>query len=163
MVVDQRREQIVRRRDGVKVACKVEVDVLHRHDLRITAAGGTALHTERRPERRLAQAEHRLFADMVERVRQAHRRGGFALPRRRRRDCRHQDQLAVRLALQRFDEIHRHLGLVVAVWLEVLRGDAEFFLCNIEDRPLLGGLRNFDVGLRTLMLRGGHGIYPICG
>ncbi len=56
VIVDQRREQIVRRRDGVEVAGEVEVDVLHRHDLRITAAGGTALHAERRPERGLAQA-----------------------------------------------------------------------------------------------------------
>ena len=157
VVVDQRRQQVVRRGDGVEVAGEVEVDVLHRHDLRVAAAGGAALHAERGPERRLAQAEHRLLADVVERVAQADRGRGLAFAGRRRRDRRDQDQLAVLLALERLDEVHRHLGLVVAVGLEVLRGDAELFLGDVEDRPLLGGLRDFDVGLRILVLRGGHG------
>ena len=61
------------------------------------------------------------------------------------------------LSLQRLDVVHRHLGLVVAVGLEIFRRDAELFLGDVHDRPLLGGLRNFDVGLRLLMLRGGHG------
>ncbi len=99
VVVDQRREQIVRRRDGVEVAGEVEVDVLHRHDLGVAAAGRAALHAEGRAERRLAQAQHRLLADVVERVGEADRGGGLALAGRRRRDRRDQDQLAVRLAL----------------------------------------------------------------
>ena len=52
------------------------------------------------------------------------------------------------LLLQRLDEVHRHLGLVVAVGLEVLRRDAELLARDVDDRPLLGGLRDFDVGLR---------------
>ena len=40
-------EQIVRRADGVEVAGEVQVDVLHRHDLGVAAAGGAALHAER--------------------------------------------------------------------------------------------------------------------
>ena len=56
MVVEQRREQVVRRRDGVEVAGEVQINVLHRHDLGIAAAGRTALHAERRAERRLADA-----------------------------------------------------------------------------------------------------------
>jgi hypothetical protein len=90
-------EQIVRRGDGVEVAGEVEVDVLHRHHLGVAAAGGAALDAEARPERRLAQAQHRLLADVIERVGQAHRGRGLALARRRRRDRRDQDQLAVRL------------------------------------------------------------------
>ena len=99
VVVDQRRQQVVRRGDGVEVAGEVEVDVLHRHDLGVAAAGGAALHAERRPERRLAQAQHRLLADVVERVGEADRGRGLAFARRRRRDRRDQDQLAVRLVL----------------------------------------------------------------
>ena len=66
VVVDHRGEQVVRRRDGVEVAGEVEVDVLHRHDLGIAAAGGAALDAEAGPERGLAQAHHRLLADAVE-------------------------------------------------------------------------------------------------
>jgi hypothetical protein len=84
----------------VEVAGEVEVDVLHRHDLGITTAGGAALHAERRPERGLAQAQHRLLADVVERIGQAHRCGGLALAGWRWRDGGDQDQLAVRAILE---------------------------------------------------------------
>ena len=87
---------------------------------------------KRGPERGLAQAQHRLLADVVERVGEADRGRGLALARRRRRDRRHQDQLAVLLVLERLDVVHRHLGLVVAVGLEVLRRDAELFLGDVE-------------------------------
>src|SRR5437773_432600 len=66
VVVDHRREEIVRRGDGVKVAGEMQVDIFHRHDLRIAAAGCTALHAEAGAERGLAQANHRLLADPVE-------------------------------------------------------------------------------------------------
>ena len=64
MRVDQRREQVVRRRDRVQVAREVEVQVLHRDDLRVAAAGRAALDAEDRAERRLAEAEHRLAAEL---------------------------------------------------------------------------------------------------
>src|SRR4029077_17905533 len=58
-------------------------------------------------------------------------------------------------ALQRLDEIHRHLGLVMAIRLEVLRPDAELVARHIDDQPLGGGLRDLDVGFRIEVLRGG--------
>ena len=82
VVVDQRRQQVVGERDGAEVAGEMQVDVLHRHHLRVAAAGGAALHAEHRAERGLAQADHRLLADVVERVAQAHRGGGLAFARR---------------------------------------------------------------------------------
>ena len=56
--VEHRGEQVVRGADRVDVAGEVEVHVLHRHDLRVAAAGRAALDPEHRAERRLAQAEH---------------------------------------------------------------------------------------------------------
>ena len=52
MVVDHCREQIVGGADGVEVAGEMQVDVLHRHDLRVAAAGRAALHPEAGPEAR---------------------------------------------------------------------------------------------------------------
>src|SRR3546814_2916953 len=66
MVVDQRREQVVRRSDGVKIAGEVAVDVLHRHNLCVTAAGRDALHDEARTDAGLAQTDRRLPAQAVE-------------------------------------------------------------------------------------------------
>src|SRR5258708_35223698 len=92
---------------------------------------------------------------MVERVREADRGRGLALARRRRGDRRNQDELAVRTVLERLDELHRDLGLVVTVGLEVLGSDAELFARDIDDQPLLGGLGDLDVGSRIGVLRGG--------
>src|SRR6185437_11159248 len=106
--------------------------------LGIAAPGRAALHAERGPERRFAQTQHRFLADVVERIGEADGGGGLALPRRGRRDRGDQDQLAVLLVLERLDVIHRYLGLVVAIWVEVLGRDAELFLRQFDDVALLG-------------------------
>ena len=95
VVVDHRREQVVRQRDGGEVAGEVQVDLLHRHHLRVAAAGRAALQAEHRPERGLAQADDGARSDAVERVAQAHGGGGLAFAGRRGRDRGHQHQLAV--------------------------------------------------------------------
>ena len=99
VVVEQGRQQVVGRRDGVEVAGEVEVDVLHRHHLRVAAAGRAALHAEGGPERRFAQAQHRFLADLIQGIGQPDRGRRLAFAGRRRRDRRDQDQLAVRLVL----------------------------------------------------------------
>ena len=58
----------------MEVAGEMQVDVLHRHDLRVTAAGGAAFHAEAGPQRRLAQADGRALAEADERVAQTDRR-----------------------------------------------------------------------------------------
>src|SRR3546814_14829298 len=83
----------------------------HRHQLGIAAAGGAALHAEAGPERGLAKADHRLLADPVEAVAEAHRGGGLALAGRRRRDRRHQDELDVLVLLQGLEIGEAELGL----------------------------------------------------
>ena len=94
VVVDQRREQVVRGGDGVEVAGEMEVHVLHRHDLRVAAAGGTALDAEIGSERGFADADDRLLADAVQAVAEAHGGGGLAFAGRRRVDRGDEDQLA---------------------------------------------------------------------
>jgi hypothetical protein len=46
----------------------MQVDVFHRHDLRVTAAGRATLHSEHRPECRLAQAHDGALAELIERI-----------------------------------------------------------------------------------------------
>jgi hypothetical protein len=60
MIVEHRRQQRVRGRDRVEITREVQVDVFHRNDLRVTAAGRTALDAEDRSETRLAQCENDL-------------------------------------------------------------------------------------------------------
>ena len=94
--LEHRGEQVVRGADRVDVAGEVEVQVLHRHDLRVAAARGAALDPEDRPERGLAQAEHRLAADVAEALRERDRGRRLALAGLRRRDRGDADELPVR-------------------------------------------------------------------
>ena len=149
VVVDQRGQQVVGGADGVEVAGEVEVDVLHRHDLGIAAAGGAALDAEAGPEARLAQADDRLLADGVEAVAQADRGRGLALAGRGRGDGGDQDQLAVGPLRLAVDEIERDLGLVAAIGIQLLRRDAELGR-DLLDRQHLRRPGDFDIAQHLL-------------
>ena len=152
MVVEHRREQVVRERDGIEVSGEVQIDVFHWHHLRVAAAGCAALHAEDGSERGLAQADHGFLADMVERVAQPHRRGGLALPRRSGCHRRYQDQLGVGPGFQVVEVLQRDLGLVMPVGLEMLLGDAELRQRDLGDALELCLLCDFDVGGHSLLL-----------
>ena len=152
VVVDQRREQIVGGADRMEVAGEVEVDVLHRHDLRVAAAGRAALHPEAGAKRRLADADDRLLADVVQRIAKADRGRGLALARRRWGDGGDEDQLAVGPVGEPGDIVERDFGLVMPVGHQVFGGYAELVLGDFDDRPHLRGLADLDIGFRLLVL-----------
>ena len=127
VVVDHRREQIVGGADRVQVAGEMEVDVLHRHDLGVTAAGGAAFDAKARPHAGFAQAEHRLFADQIERVAEPDRRRRLAFAGRGRGDRGDEDQFGVRPIGKRADVIERDLRLVSAVGRHRFVRNAELF------------------------------------
>ncbi len=95
-VVDERTGEVMGRADRVDVAGQVEVEVLHRDDLAVAAAGRAALDAKDRPERRLADVDRRPMADPVEALGEADRRGRLALAQRRRRDRRDHHVLPAR-------------------------------------------------------------------
>ena len=119
MRIEQRRQQVVRSAYGVEVAGEMQVDILHRHHLGVSAARRAALDAEHRPQRRLAQRYHHILAPQRQRVGQAHRGSGLALASRRGVDGRHQHQLA-RLVVFLTQQVVVHFRLAVAVQLEVL-------------------------------------------
>ena len=125
VVVDERGQEVVGEPDGAEVAGEVQVDVLHGHDLGIATAGCAALHAEDRPERGLAQADHRVLADATQAIAQPHGRRGLALARGRWADRRDEDELGLGSLWQRIEVGVGDLGLVVAVWLKRIVGDTE--------------------------------------
>ena len=68
----KRQEQVVGGGDRMHIASKMKIDVLHRDHLRIAAAGRAALDAEHRPEGRLPQGQHRLFAQPMQRIAQSY-------------------------------------------------------------------------------------------
>ena len=144
VVVQDRGQEIVGGGDGVKITGEMEVDVLHRHDLGITAAGGATLHAEARPEGRLAQTDAGALADAVQRIAETDGSRGLPFPGGRRRDGGDKHEPALGLGQLFLIEIEADLGLVFSVMLERGGGNIEpcgdFF--NRQHGRLLG---NFDV------------------
>jgi hypothetical protein len=124
------------------VAREMEVEVLHRDDLRVAAAGRAALDPEHRAERGLTQAERDFLANVTEPLGQRDRRGRFPLAGLRRRDRGNADQLAVGDLLQSLEDVERDLGLVLAKEVVFVVLEARV-LRDLRDRPelrLLGDL-----------------------
>ena len=119
VVVYERGEQVVRRGDCVEVAREVEVDVLHGHHLRVSAAARSALDAEHGTERWLAQGEAGVRAQTAHCVGKPYANRGLALAERRGVHCR--DEHEFRTVIFAFDGEFRlefavalHLVFVVA-------------------------------------------------
>ena len=74
---------------------EVQVDVLHRHDLRIAAARCTALDTHDWSQGGLADRHHRLAPGSAHGIGQADQHGGLALAGGCWAHCRHEYELAL--------------------------------------------------------------------
>ena len=145
--VDERGEQVVGRSDRVQVAREVEVQVLHRHDLRMTGARGAALDAEDRPERGLPQAQRDGLADLAEALRQRDRRRRLALARTGRRDRGDADDLPVGPVGQPIEHAEIDLGLVAAVHLDLVIQQARLG-GDVGDRPKFGLLGDLETALQ---------------
>src|SRR5665213_222687 len=117
MIVDHRGEQRMRARDRVEVTREVEIDIVHRNDLRVSAARGASLHTEDGPEAWLPDAERHLLAHSPKRLRQSDGHG--ALPFSGGRWIRRgdDDQPSTRWTL---GDVERDLGFVFPVEVEIV-------------------------------------------
>ena len=95
VVVNDRRQQVVGCGDRMHVPREVQVDVLHRHDLRIAAACSSALESEHRSKTWLPHGHHGVFSQQVQRISQADGGSGLAFTGFCRVDGRDQDQFAI--------------------------------------------------------------------
>ena len=148
-VVEESAGEVVGRPDGVDVAGQVEVEVLHRDDLAVAAAGRSALDAEDRSERRLADVDRRPLADEVEALGQPDRGRRLALAQRRRRDRGDDHVLASRaLGLEPPDRLERDLGLGRPVQLELVIGDPEVAR-HVDDRTRRDGSGDLEIGRKA--------------
>jgi hypothetical protein len=96
--VDRGGQQVVGGGDGVDVAGQVQVEVFHRDDLAVTAAGCAALDAKGRALAGLADAgENPLAQVRAQRLAQPDHGGALALAQRGGGDGGHVDVLAIRL------------------------------------------------------------------
>ena len=151
VVINHRAKQVVRRRDRVEIACKVQVHFFHRHDLGIATASGPALHTKVRSQRCFADTDSGVLADAVQTIAQTNGGRCLAFACGRRVDRGHKDQLAIGAVLNRVDKALRDLRLVMPVWQQIVAADPQ--LCANLLNGFLGRFtRDLDVSFK------GHGI-----
>ncbi len=156
--IEGRRRQVVGRSQGVKIAGKVKVHLLHRHHLSVAATGCAPLDPEYRPEARLADGGDAGLADMVKPHGEA--KGGHSLPFAERGggDGAHQYQLAALFGL-RLEQVEAELAFVVAMGAEQVLGDSEAFGQRVNGET--GDWREISISLSistSLAYRG-----KICG
>ena len=122
MVIKHGGEQIVCRAYGMKIACEMQVYILHRDDLRISAACGTALDAENGTERRLTQSNGNALSYAGKSVGKPYRGRRLAFTRRGRRYRRYEDELAAFFRAVEIAEVD--FCLVIAVLLDKFGCDA---------------------------------------
>ncbi len=154
VIIDQRGQQIVCHADGVGIAGEVEVEILHRHDLRVATTGRAALNAECGAERGLADVGDGSLADAVERLGQADGGQRLAFAQRRGCDAGDHHELAVGPVAQPAEHIQRDLRLVLAVLLDFVIEQPQA-AGDLGDRPELCCLCDLQVALH------GHGVNPL--
>ena len=127
MVVEHCGEKVVCRAYRVKISGKMQIYVLHRYYLSITAAGSAALYTENGTERRLSQSADGTFADSAKPVCKPHGGGSLSLACRGRRYCSHENELAV-FASVFFRKLRRYFRFISPVRLYI------FFVYSYRSR-----------------------------
>ena len=125
MVIEHRRQQVVGGGHDMEISIEVQIDLLHRRDLGVAAAGAAALDTKARSDGWFPQAEDGFLAQAIEGVGQSDTRGGLAFASGSRMDRSHQDQLACRGVLQPPVKVKADLGLGLAIQVQVLLLDAD--------------------------------------
>jgi len=144
--IDRGCEQVVRGRHSVEVPGEVQVDVLHRYDLGVTAPRAASFDPEHRTDRRLAQRQNDVAADLAEPLREAHRRRRLAFPGLRGRDGRGDNDLSVGLVLKPVQDREVDLRLVLAERLDFVLLKAEV-VGDLEDGSEGCFLRDLESGL----------------
>jgi hypothetical protein len=143
VVVQHGREKVVRRCDRMEVAGEVQVDFIHRHNLRVPTPCGTTLHTEDRAEAWLADADYHLLAQPTERLTDAD--GHRALPLASWSGVDAGDEHQPTFGPAPRDRLGAYLGLVPAVRENLLRTESHLS-GNVRDGTKLRRLCNGNVG-----------------
>ena len=155
MVVEQRRQEIVGGTDRVEVAGEMKVDVFHRDDLRVSAAGRAALHAEHWPEARLTDTSGDTVSPLLERLAEPDGDGRFPLSGRGRIHPGHQHEPA--RALVGTERVETDLGLRRPVGDQGLSAEPD--VCgHLDDGPHGGGLRDLDIGRNGTCSYVAHGV-----
>ena len=144
MIIKHCSQQVISRADGVEVACKVKVNILHRNYLCVSAACRAALNAENGAKRRLAESNYNVLTDLTETVCKTDGGGSLTLARRGGGDCSYENKLTV-FSFALVEKRVVNFRLVISVLLKI-------FFIHTRGRSDLAdvfhgcGLCDFNVG-----------------
>ena len=139
MVIEECAEEVVCGCDSVHITREVEVDILHRNYLSISAACCAALDSENRSERGFTECEDCLFANLSHSLGKTNRNGRLALACGGRIYSCNKDKLAVGVIPCLCEKLLGKLCFIVSVRFDLVLCDAELCcdLCDPEHFCLL--------------------------
>ena len=143
IVVEQSGNKVVSRGDGVEVASEVEVDILRRQYLGVTASSSTTLHTEARAQRRLTQSDDGTLADAIESHTKTNADGGLTHTSLGGCDGGNEDEVALAHLLV-VDELVRNLCDVLTIVAQLLLWESHLG-SNLADVLQFDRTSNFDI------------------
>ena len=143
VVVEQSGNHVVGRGDRMEVASEVEVDLVHRQHLSVTATGSTAFLTEAGTERRLTQCHDSILADGIHAERQTHAYRRLADAGLGGTDSGHEDEVVLAHGFF-LDGVDVHLGDVLTIAFSLLRVDTQL-PDDVVDRTENCRLCNFNI------------------
>ena len=132
LVVDDRRQQVVRGGDGVDVPGEVEVDVPHGVHLGVAPSGGPSFDSEGGSDRGLPEGPDDVLAQFAESLDESDCCDGLSLPGGGGGDRGHDHELPVLLVLELLEAGQGHLRHVPAVHLDLVLGQTDFG-CDLPD------------------------------
>ena len=127
----------------------MQIDILHRQDLCVSASRCTTLHAETRAERRFAKNRDSLFPDFVQTEGETDGDGSLTDAGLGGRDGGNEDEVVLADALL-VDEVERDFGDVATVVEDFIARDAEAF-GDVFDFLQRGFSGNFDVSFHEIV------------
>ena len=132
VIVQKGRDHVVGLCDGMEIASEMEINLIHRQNLGITATCSTTLHAEARTQRWFAKSHYSLLANLLHTQGETHGYGGLAITSLGRTDSGNEDEVMV-LKLVSVNSGRSNLSDVTAVVFHLVFVNSKF-CCHFIDR-----------------------------
>ena len=132
VVVQEGSNHVVGLCNGMEIASEMEINLIHRQNLGVTATCSTTLHAEARTQRWFAKSHYSLLANLLHTQGETHGYGGLAITSLGRTDSGNEDEMMV-LKLVSVNSVRSNLSDVTAVVFHLVFVNSKF-CCYLIDR-----------------------------
>ena len=132
VVIQEGSNHVVGLCNGMEIASEMEINLIHRQNLGVTATCSTTLHAEARTQRWFAKSHYSLLANLLHTQGETHGYGGLAITSLGRTDSGNEDEMMV-LKLVSVNFVRSNLSDVTAVVFHLVFVNSKF-CCHFIDR-----------------------------